>query len=356
MGFLLSLLYLIVFFICFLFYFFRSTNTIPKNWRELKSEVLTIVEGMMSQNQDFILRKRNRIKLMSLNGRVAVITGGNRGIGLFVVKKLLQCDIKIVMGVRNPEGAKQAVESIIDKSLYEGKINYEHCDTGDMNSVRKFAERVQQLHPAVHILINNAAVMATPYQETKDGFESQMAINYTGHFLLTHLLLPQLIAGSKTNDGKNVRIINVSSCAHRTTDIDFDDFHCKKFYYPADAYAKSKLAQVYFTKYLETIFKERDLKIQSHAPHPGIVNTGLFEHSTINFIPWFKDLFYKTPEQGSRTIIYAAISPYLEGKGGTYLSNCYFDKSHSKAKNFAETKRLFDYTCQLLNIKTFGVI
>jgi NAD(P)-dependent dehydrogenase (short-subunit alcohol dehydrogenase family) len=69
--------------------------------------------------------------------------------------------------------------------------------------------------------------MATPYEETKDGFESQMAINYTGHFLLTHLLLPQLIAGSRNNDGKNVRIVNVSSCAHRITDIDIDDFHCK---------------------------------------------------------------------------------------------------------------------------------
>lgn len=69
--------------------------------------------------------------------------------------------------------------------------------------------------------------MATPYKETKDGFESQMAVNYTGHFLLTHLLLPQLIAGSRNNDGKNARVVNVSSCAHRTTDMDFDDFHCK---------------------------------------------------------------------------------------------------------------------------------
>lgn len=62
----------------------------------------------------------------------------------------------------------------------------------------------------------------------------------------------------------------------------------------------------------------------------------------------------QTPEAGSRTIVYAAISPYLEGKGGTYLSNCYFDKSHPKAKDLNETKKLFDYTCQLLNIKSFG--
>lgn len=69
--------------------------------------------------------------------------------------------------------------------------------------------------------------MCVPYALTNDGYESHMAINYIGHFLLTHLLMPQLIAGSQNNDGKNVRIVNVSSCVHRLTDIDYEDFHCK---------------------------------------------------------------------------------------------------------------------------------
>lgn len=153
--------------------------------------------------------------------------------------------------------------------------------------------------------------MATPYEETKDGFESQMAVNYLGHFLLTHRLLPQLIAGS--NDGKNARIVNVSSCIHRVAEIDFEDFHSKyeflkkllkniltndltffrKSYYPADAYGKSKLAQVYFTKYLEMMLREKGLKIQVHAAHPGIVDTDLFKHSSNTYIPWFKQIFYK---------------------------------------------------------------
>ena len=72
-----------------------------------------------------------------------------------------------------------------------------------------------------------AGIMSTPYHETIDGFESQMAVNYIGHFLLTHRLLPQLIAGSECNDGKNTRIVNVSSCIHRVAEIDYDDFHCK---------------------------------------------------------------------------------------------------------------------------------
>lgn len=156
--------------------------------------------------------------------------------------------------------------------------------------------------------------MATPYRETKDGFESQMAINYLGHFLLTHLLMPQLIKGSESNDGKNVRIVNVSSCVHRVIDMNYKDFHCKyefikiqrtfqvysrfcfasrKYYYPGDAYGKSKLAQVFFTKHLDTLLKKKGLNIQVHSTHPGIVNTDLFEHSSNTYIPWFKDIFYK---------------------------------------------------------------
>ncbi|XP_070490622.1 polyprenol dehydrogenase-like [Chironomus tepperi] len=337
-----------------LFYFFRSTKEFPKTWKEFKIEVRTILCGIRSQNEDFILRKRNRIKLESLPNKIAVITGGNRGIGLHVVKKLLRCEMKVVMGVRNPESSKKSVETAIGVDLCKNNITYLQCDTGDMESVRQFAAKVKQSFPAIHILINNAGVMATPYYETKDGFESQMAINYLGHFLLTHLLLPELIKGTESNDGKNVRVVNVSSCIHRVADMDYDDFNCKKYYYPTDAYGKSKLAQVYFTKYLEVIFKERGLKIQSHAPHPGIVNTDLFQYSSNTAIPWFKDVFYKTPESGSRTIVYAAISPYLEGKGGTYLSNCYYDKSHPKSKDFNEVKKLFDFTCQLLKIKSFG--
>lgn len=69
--------------------------------------------------------------------------------------------------------------------------------------------------------------MATPYKKTEDGFEAQMAVNYLGHFLLSHLLFPLLIEGSRNNEGKNVRIVNVSSCIHRIADIDYEDFHCE---------------------------------------------------------------------------------------------------------------------------------
>jgi NAD(P)-dependent dehydrogenase (short-subunit alcohol dehydrogenase family) len=148
-------------------------------------------------------------------------------------------------------------------------------------------------------LINDlllAGVMCTPYKVTEDGFESQMAINYLGHFLLTHLLMPQMIAGSKDNDRNSVRIINVSSCVHKFTDIDYDDFNASKFYYPADSYNKSKLAQVLFTRSLEKLFAEHNLKLQSHSLHPGVVNTELFEHSSTDYVPWVRKLFKVNPD------------------------------------------------------------
>lgn len=219
--------------------------------------------------------------------------------------------------------------------------------------------------------------MCTPYKETKDGFESQMAINYLGHFLLTHLLMPQMIAGSKNNDNKNVRIVHVSSCVHKAASIDYNDFHLKyvcrsqicfkilfsaqhsscfphrKFYYPADAYNKSKLAQVLTTKSIEGTCRQKKLKIQVHSVHPGIVDTDLFMNSSSDYFPWMRKFFYKSPEEGSRTIVHAAISPKVEGQGGTYLSNCTEMWHHKAANDSAACRKLFDFTCELLKIERF---
>ena len=110
---------------------------------------------------------------------------------------------------------------------YQGKVFYEKCDTGDMDSIRNFAAKVQKQFKEVHLLINNAGILGVTYKETKEGFESQMAVNYLGHFLLTHLLMPQLEVGALNNDGKNVRIVNVSSCVNNLGLIDYEDFQSK---------------------------------------------------------------------------------------------------------------------------------
>lgn len=103
------------------------------------------------------------------------------------------------------------------------KITYEYLDTGNLKSVRQFAKAVQEKYPKIDILLNNAGIMATPYHLTEDGFESQFAVNYLGHFLLTHLLMPQLRAAGKQD--LNARVINVSSCANIIGNINMDDIN-----------------------------------------------------------------------------------------------------------------------------------
>jgi NAD(P)-dependent dehydrogenase (short-subunit alcohol dehydrogenase family) len=94
-------------------------------------------------------------ELVQKPNKVAIMTGGNRGIGLHVLEKLLKCEMKVMLGVRNPEASKKSVEEALGLELTEGKVFYEKCDTGDMESVRQFAVKVQQKFPAIHLLINN---------------------------------------------------------------------------------------------------------------------------------------------------------------------------------------------------------
>ncbi|CAG9809471.1 unnamed protein product [Chironomus riparius] len=353
MMFLIALAVLVV--ILFItFFFLRTQKDMPKNWEEFVIEFKMQAGGTQALIEDTFLRYKNKVDLVQKPNKIAIMTGGNRGIGVHTLEKLLKCSMTVMLGVRSPEASKKSIEKALGTELTKDKVFYEKCDTGDMKSVRDFAKKVQEKYSAIHLLINNAGVMFTPFNITADGFESQMAINHMGHFLLTHLLMPQLIAGSNDNDGKNVRIVNVSSCVHKRCVINYDDFDCKKFYYPADAYNKSKLAQVLFTKHLQVLLSQNGLKMQTNSLHPGVVDTDLFANSSTDYIPWFRTIMFKTPEEGSRTIIYASISPKLEGKGGLYLSNCTIMPPNDVANNPQECKKLFDYCCKLLKIENFG--
>lgn len=172
--------------------------------------------------------------------------------------------------------------------MLQQRVFYETCDIGDNLSVRAFARNVSEKFPKINLLINNgknfkfifkkhylkslnsAGVLAVPYTLTKDGFESQMAINYIGHFLLSHLLMPQLIAGAAELK-RNSRIINVTSCAHYAGKINYDDFNNHDYYHTGKAYCDSKFAQVLFTRRLNQLCKENNWKVQANAPHPGII-------------------------------------------------------------------------------------
>lgn len=106
------------------------------------------------------------------------MTGGNRGIGICVVEKLLKCDMTVMLGVRNPDLAKKTIEKAINVEAMKGKVFYEKCDIGDMESVKAFAAKVKERFSKIHLLLNNAGVMSVPFKLTKDGFEEHVSENW----------------------------------------------------------------------------------------------------------------------------------------------------------------------------------
>lgn len=121
-----------------------------------------------------------------------------------------------------------------------------------------------------------------------------MAVNYIGHFLLTHLLMPRLVASS--TNGKFSRVVNVSSCANESGKLNYDDFNYEKYYHSGLAYADSKLAQIMFTKYLNEFCQANEFKVQTNAVHPGIVDTEIFKNSIWGSLTWLRRLIFKVIE------------------------------------------------------------
>lgn len=283
--------------------------------------------------------------------KVAIVTGGSRGIGASVTKMLLQCNMEVIIACRTPSAGEKLICQIRESGITSGKAKVYQLDNASLKSVREFADKIKQDYKQIHILINNAGIMFPPKNETEDGFEQQWAVNYLSHFLLIALLLPLLKAGSKSED--HSRIVNVSSCAHRAGYMQLDDINFKKRFNTYAAYAQSKLAQIITTIVLQNLFKEKQLGIEIYSVHPGLVATELFNHMSLrNFLSMFTFMI-KTPEQGATPIVYAAISEEVKDHGGIYISNCKEESVHSLALDKSIQERLFELSLDQVHLKDF---
>lgn len=181
-----------------------------------------------------------------LTGKVAVITGGNTGIGRETALDLALKNCTLIIGARDKGRLEETIKEI-NRVNPKAKASYSVLDLGDRESIEQFSRFVLNNCEKIDFLINNAGVMMVPERrETKDGLEMQIGINHFGHFYLTYLLFPHL---KKADD---FRITNVSSRAHlRTKQIDFDDIHHKNSYNDISVYGQTKLANIYFTRLLQ---------------------------------------------------------------------------------------------------------
>jgi NAD(P)-dependent dehydrogenase (short-subunit alcohol dehydrogenase family) len=198
--------------------------------------------------------------LPSFAGRTVIVTGANSGLGEITARELARVGAKVILAVRNTGKGDAAA------SAMTGEVEVRRLDLQDLASVREFSEGVD----AVDVLVNNAGIMAVPYAQTVDGFESQIGTNHLGHFALTNLLLPKLTD----------RVVTVSSFMHTMGYVSIKDLNWKSRPYSAWlAYGQSKLANLLFTSELQRRLDAAGAPVKSLAAHPGYSATNLQAHS-----------------------------------------------------------------------------
>ncbi|MCQ1949838.1 SDR family NAD(P)-dependent oxidoreductase [Arthrobacter sp. zg-Y859] len=246
----------------------------------------------------------NEHSIPDQQGRVAVVTGANTGLGFETARMLAARGAAVVLAVRDLQKGKQAAARIA------GDVTVQALDMTSLDSIRSAADSIRAAHPSIDLLINNAGVMYTPKGTTVDGFELQFGTNHLGHFALTGLLLDLLlpVPGS--------RVVTVSSTGHRIrAAIHFDDLQWERSYNRVAAYGQAKLANLMFTYELQRRLAPYGTTIAA-AAHPGVSNTELARNAPAAIrIPfsWLAPLLTQKPEMGALPTLRAATDPDVAG-------------------------------------------
>ncbi len=241
-------------------------------------------------------------------GRRAIVTGANIGLGYDTALALAGKGCSVVLACRNPAKAQAARASMLARHA-GAEIECMALDLSSLKSIRSFADTFARRHDALDLLINNAGIMMPPYSISEDGFESQLAANYLGHFALTGLMLPLLAAT------RGSRIVSLSSLAHNWGEIRFDDPQFKNGYNKLAAYGQSKLACLMFAYELNRRLQAAGMKTLSVAAHPGVAATNLAQHFP-KFLTIFFPLVGQSSADGALPTLYAALGSDI--KGGDY--------------------------------------
>ncbi|MCZ4096323.1 SDR family NAD(P)-dependent oxidoreductase [Streptomyces sp. SID13666] len=199
-------------------------------------------------------------------GRTAVVTGANSGIGYCAAKELARRGALVVLACRSEERGQAAADRLVAE-VPEARAVFQRLDLGDLGSVRAFAEEFAG--DRLDLLVNNAGVMALPYTQTADGFETQFGVNHLGHFALTGLLLPKLLATP------GARVVSVSSGMHAIANVDLGDLNSERRYRRWIAYGRSKSANLLFIHELARQLGTTGADIVAAAAHPGYAETNL---------------------------------------------------------------------------------
>jgi NAD(P)-dependent dehydrogenase (short-subunit alcohol dehydrogenase family) len=254
---------------------------------------------------------------VNLDGKRVVITGASSGIGVETVRALASANAEVTLAVRNPVAGREVARKLTE-STGNGQILVEELELTSPASVTAFADRWEG---PIHVLINNAGIMAAPLSRTAEGWEIQLATNHIGHFLLSTRLQSALA------EAKGARVITLTSPAHIANPVNFDDLQWDDREYATwAAYGEAKSANVLFAVHADRLWSDDGIRV--NALSPGSIWTGLQRFLGAEDLERLKAAeasgaaVFKSPEQGAATSVLVASSPQLEGVGGRYFEDC----------------------------------
>ncbi|KAJ3073449.1 hypothetical protein HDU98_001499 [Podochytrium sp. JEL0797] len=254
--------------------------------------------------------------------KTIIVTGANGGLGRETARVLVRHGARVVLACRNLTAANEAIAAF----KAEGSTGHAvamKLDLSDFESVRAFAREFEATGWPLHVLVNNAGIMALPELTlSKEGTEIQFQTNHLGHFLLANLLAPILIKSAPA------RIVSVSSLAYKISGVRFDDLNFSKGYDKWAAYGQAKTANILFGVQANELLHDHGVEVFSL--HPGAIMTDLQEHLPREeqvAMGWMTangklHAMFKTISEGASTHLVAALDPGLTGKGGAYLEDC----------------------------------
>jgi NAD(P)-dependent dehydrogenase (short-subunit alcohol dehydrogenase family) len=257
-------------------------------------------------------------------GKRVLITGANSGIGYYAALELARKGAHVVLACRDEQRGAKALAAI-ERGSPGAKPELALLDLASLDSVREFTQRELARCRPIHILINNAGVMAPPNRrETADGFEVQFGTNVLGHFALTALLMPALERAAAESI-ERPRVVTIASIAHKGGRLDFDDLQFTRSYSPMRAYRQSKLADLMLAFELDKRLRAANSRVMSLAAHPGVADTNLFragEYSAValalrKFAGRLIATVLNTGHAGALPTLYAATSDTARD-GGYY--------------------------------------